>query len=58
MIQGQILAIRKRFEATVCSLNPTAFWERHTWEVELPYKEGFGDQDIPSKARAVQMSEK
>lgn len=53
----RIEEVRKRFKDKVCSLNPTAFMERNKWTISLPYEDSFKETDIPTKARAVQMTE-
>ena len=35
---------------------PTAFWNRNSFEIELPYEEGFNEKDIPTKAKPVQLN--
>ena len=53
---SEILKIEKEFLKEVCAEVPTAFWERNSFEVGLPYEEGFEERNIPTKAKPVQMN--
>lgn len=47
-LKAKIKEVRESFEKTVCSLNPLAFLERHTWEaLRLPYRKGFDEKKHP-----------
>nr|KYP75455.1 polyprotein [Cajanus cajan] len=35
---------------------PNAFWDRNSFEIELPYEEEFTEKDIPTKAKPVQLN--
>ena len=53
---SEILKIEKEFLREVCAEVPTAFWGRNSFEVGLPYVEGFEERNIPTKAKPVQMN--
>ena len=52
----KITNLHKAFEKEICSEFPNAFWERKKHLVELPYIPGFDEQNIPTKARPIQMN--
>ena len=39
-----------------CSSIPNAFWSRKQHKVSLPYVDGFDENQIPIKARPIQMN--
>ncbi|KAG8634081.1 hypothetical protein MANES_17G011766v8, partial [Manihot esculenta] len=56
-IQQQIKEIQEQFERDLCSDLPTAFWNRKQHIVTLPCEPDFKEQDIPTKARPIQMNQ-
>jgi hypothetical protein len=48
---------KDHFEKEVCSNIPNAFWKRKKHVVQLPYEDNFVDNDIPTKARPIQMNQ-
>lgn len=54
---NKIANLQKTFEEEICSEFPNSFWERKRHLVELPYITGFNEQDIPTKARPIQMNQ-
>uniref|UniRef100_A0A0A0LU92 Peptidase A2 domain-containing protein n=1 Tax=Cucumis sativus TaxID=3659 RepID=A0A0A0LU92_CUCSA len=56
LIQQKIQNFQQRLEKEVCSNLPNAFWDRKKHMVTLPYKEGFKESQIPTKARPIQMN--
>ena len=42
----------------VCSNVPNAFWHRKKHIVDLPYVKDFNEENIPTKARPIQMNAK
>ena len=52
----EVLKIEKEFLEEVCAEVPTAFQERNSFEVSLPYVEEFEEKNIPTKAKPVQMN--
>lgn len=53
---SKISILQKKFENEICSELPNAFWERKKHLVELPYIPSFDEQNIPTKARPIQMN--
>ncbi|KAG8634083.1 hypothetical protein MANES_17G011850v8 [Manihot esculenta] len=56
-IQQKIKEIQEQFERDLCSDLPTAFWARKQHIVTLPYESDFKEQNIPTKARPIQMNQ-
>ncbi|XP_043812190.1 uncharacterized protein LOC110608268 isoform X1 [Manihot esculenta] len=57
IIQQQLKEIQEKFEKDLCSELPTAFWDRKQHIVTLPYEPSFNEQNIPTKARPIQMNQ-
>ena len=53
-VQQKISHLREQFETQVCSENPTAFWKKAKYFIQLPYKEGY--EGKPCKSRAIPMN--
>ncbi|KAG8647418.1 hypothetical protein MANES_09G074619v8 [Manihot esculenta] len=56
-VQQQIKEIQEKFEQDLCSDLPSAFWDRKQHIVTLPYEPNFNEQNIPTKARPIQMNQ-
>jgi len=55
--QNKLKQIEEEFKQEVCAEIPTAFWDRKSYEISLPYKDGFNETNIPTKAKPVQMNQ-
>lgn len=55
-VQTRIKQFQQQIELEVCSDLPNAFWQRKRHIIELPYIKDFNEQDIPTKARPIQMN--
>ena len=53
-IQQKVSHLREQFETQVCSKNPTAFWKKTKYFIQLSYKEGYKGK--PCKSRAIPMN--
>ena len=57
VIQTEIRKFEEKLKQKVYSDLPTAFWHRKRHEVTLPYVKDFKENDIPTKARPIQMNQ-
>ena len=55
-IQTRIKKIKNQIEIDLCSSIPNVFWNRKQHKVSLSYIEGFDENQIPTKARPIQMN--
>ena len=55
-IQTRIKKIKNQIETNLCSSILNAFWYRKQHKVSLPYVDGFDENQIPTKARPIQMN--
>ena len=55
-IQTRIKKIKNQIEIDLCSSIPNVFWNRKQHKVSLSYIEGFDENQIPAKARPIQMN--
>ena len=54
--QDAIKKFKDKIIGEVCSNIPNAFWHRKQHEVELPYEPDFSENNIPTKAKPIQMN--
>ncbi|GAV82475.1 hypothetical protein CFOL_v3_25926 [Cephalotus follicularis] len=52
----KIDSLKKNIINNFCSDLPDAFWHRKRHMVSLPYEKDFTEQNIPTKARPIQMT--
>ena len=57
MVLAEIREFGEKLKQEVCSDLPTTFWHRKRHEVALPYVKDFKENDIPTKARPIQISQ-
>nr|KYP41501.1 polyprotein [Cajanus cajan] len=55
-VREKFKEIEQEIIKEICSEVPNAFWDRNSFEIELPYEEGFSEKDIPTKAKPVQLN--
>ncbi|GAV88412.1 hypothetical protein CFOL_v3_31834 [Cephalotus follicularis] len=55
-IREQINSLKNNIINNICSDLPDAFWHRKRHMVSLPYEKDFTEQNIPTKARPIQMT--
>ncbi|GAV79251.1 hypothetical protein CFOL_v3_22716, partial [Cephalotus follicularis] len=55
-IKERIYSIKNNIIKNLCSDLPDAFWHRKRHMVSLPYEKDFTEQNIPTKARPIQMN--
>ena len=54
--KNQKSKIKNQIETNLCSSIPNALWSRKQHKVSLPYVDGFDENQIPIKARPIQMN--
>ncbi|GAV81767.1 LOW QUALITY PROTEIN: hypothetical protein CFOL_v3_25220, partial [Cephalotus follicularis] len=54
--QEKIKSLKNNIINNLCSEIPDAFWHRKRHMVSLPYEKDFTEQNIPTKARQIQMN--
>ena len=55
-IQTRIEKIKNQIEIDLCSSIPNTFWNRKKHKVSFPYVDSFDENQIPTKARPIQMN--
>ncbi|GAV84491.1 LOW QUALITY PROTEIN: hypothetical protein CFOL_v3_27935, partial [Cephalotus follicularis] len=55
-IREKINSLKNNIINNLCSDLPDAFWHRKRHMVSLPYEKEFSEQNIPTKARPIQMT--
>uniref|UniRef100_A0A251VEY4 Putative reverse transcriptase domain, Zinc finger, CCHC-type, Aspartic peptidase domain protein n=1 Tax=Helianthus annuus TaxID=4232 RepID=A0A251VEY4_HELAN len=57
MIIKRIQETKNKFKDNICANIPNAFWERKRHIVRLPYIKDFNERNIPTKSKAIHMSQ-
>ncbi|KAG5611978.1 hypothetical protein H5410_023259 [Solanum commersonii] len=52
----KIAILENQFSLDICGDHPNAFWNKKKHVVNLPYEDGFDENNIPTKARPCQMN--
>uniref|UniRef100_M1DQP5 Uncharacterized protein n=1 Tax=Solanum tuberosum TaxID=4113 RepID=M1DQP5_SOLTU len=55
-VQEKIKLISKQIVVDISADHPSVLWNQKKHIVTLPYKEGFSEDDIPTKSRPCQMN--
>ncbi|GAV89813.1 hypothetical protein CFOL_v3_33225 [Cephalotus follicularis] len=55
-MQDKIKSLENNIINNLCSELPDAFWHRKRHMISLPYEKKFTKQNIPTKARPIQMN--